>query len=183
MFFFYLKSFYDIINLVILLNSLNVLERMDDMQKYAFYTCQLGLLKIGYSDEGIFLIQTVKEIDTDNQSSDLSDLAFTQLQEFFQGKRQTFDLPLQIQGTPFQEKVWRALCHIPYGETQSYGQIAAAIGNPKASRAVGLANNKNPLQFVVPCHRVVGANGSLVGYAGGLDMKKHLLEMEAEAKK
>ena len=101
-----------------------------------------------------------------------------QLAEYFAGQRQAFDLPLRMQGTPFQQKVWAALREIPYGETRSYGQIAAQVGNPKASRAVGMANNRNPIAIIVPCHRVIGANGSLTGYAGGLSVKEELLALE-----
>lgn len=101
-----------------------------------------------------------------------------QLDEYFAGKRHDFDLPLAPQGTPFQQRVWAALRQIPYGTTASYGQIAAAIGNPKASRAVGMANNRNPIAVIIPCHRVIGADGSLVGYGGGLPIKKQLLELE-----
>ena len=104
--------------------------------------------------------------------------AISQIREYLEGKRKTFDFPIAWQGTPFQIKVWEELRKIPYGETRSYGQIAQAIGNPKASRAVGMANNRNPLLIVVPCHRVIGAGGNLVGYAAGLPVKKHLLELE-----
>ena len=92
--------------------------------------------------------------------------------------RRGFDLPLHEEGTPFQKKVWEELRRIPYGETRSYGQVAAAIGNPKAFRAVGMANNKNPIMIITPCHRVIGGNGALVGYAGGLNIKRYLLEIE-----
>ena len=104
--------------------------------------------------------------------------AFAQLSEYFSGKRKTFNLPLLLKGTNFQKQVWQALLKIPFGETRSYKQIAEAIGNPKAVRAVGMANNKNPLLIVVPCHRVIGANGKLVGYAVGLDKKEYLLRLE-----
>ena len=104
--------------------------------------------------------------------------AYRQLTEFLSGKRKEFDLPLLLKGTPFQKQVWEALLNIPFGETRSYKQIAEAIGNPKAVRAVGMANNKNPLLIVVPCHRVIGANGKLVGYAVGLDKKEFLLKLE-----
>jgi len=104
--------------------------------------------------------------------------ASSQLNEYLNGIRNTFDLPLNPEGTEFQKKVWAALCEIPYGETRSYKQIAEAAGNSKASRAVGMANNKNPIMIFIPCHRVIGANGSLVGYAGGLDMKEKLLNLE-----
>lgn len=104
--------------------------------------------------------------------------AFRQLSEYFSGKRKEFHLPLLLKGTDFQIQVWNALLKIPFGETRSYKQIAEAIGNPKAVRAVGMANNKNPLLIVVPCHRVIGANGKLVGYAVGLDKKEFLLKLE-----
>jgi O-6-methylguanine DNA methyltransferase len=101
-----------------------------------------------------------------------------QLLEYFTGKRREFTIPLHQMGTPFQLKVWEELSRIPYGETRSYGELAKKVGNPKGQRAVGMANNRNPLGIVVPCHRVIGKNGSLTGYAGGLDVKKKLLELE-----
>ena len=103
--------------------------------------------------------------------------AVAQLEAYFAGELLDFDLDLDLVGTEFQRKVWAALLSIPYGETRSYGQIAAQIGSPGASRAVGLANGHNPIGIIVPCHRVIGANGSLTGYGGGLDRKKQLLEM------
>lgn len=107
-------------------------------------------------------------------------LTIQQLNEYLIGNRQTFDLPLAPQGTPFQRAVWQALLAIPYGETRSYRDIAIAISNPKAARAVGMANNRNPISYIIPCHRVIGANGDLVGYGGGLELKKWLLELEAK---
>ncbi len=104
-----------------------------------------------------------------------------QLCEYFAGERTSFDLELAPQGTPFQRDVWNALLTIPYGETRSYGQIAGQIGRPSASRAVGAANGSNPIAIVVPCHRVIGANGSLTGFGGGLPVKKQLLDLEARA--
>jgi len=101
-----------------------------------------------------------------------------ELEEYFKGTRKTFQLPLALKGTPFQKKVWQALMTIPYGETMTYKQVAAAIGNPKACRAVGMANNRNQIPIIIPCHRVIGSNGKLVGYAGGLHIKEKLLEME-----
>ena len=106
--------------------------------------------------------------------------AKTELEEYFAGARKSFTLPLRPEGTGFQRSVWRALCEIPYGETSTYSQIAEKIGNKKACRAVGMANNRNPIAIIIPCHRVVGANGSLTGYAGGLDKKEFLLELEAQ---
>lgn len=105
--------------------------------------------------------------------------AVTQLREYFAGERHEFDLPLAPRGTPFQLRVWEALRTIGYGETRSYGQIAAQVGAPGASRAVGLANGRNPIAVIVPCHRVIGADGSLTGYGGGMDRKRTLLELEA----
>ena len=104
-----------------------------------------------------------------------------QLEEYFAGRREEFDLPLAPKGTPFQRRVWKALERIPYGETQSYGEIARKIGKPKAVRAVGAANGANPLSVVVPCHRVIGTDGSLTGYGGGLPRKRALLALEHRA--
>lgn len=102
-----------------------------------------------------------------------------QLQEYFSGMRKQFELPLAPEGTVFQQMVWKTLQTIPYGEVRTYGQIAAQIGAPKASRAVGMANHNNPIGIIIPCHRVVGANGKLTGYAGGLDKKEKLLQLES----
>jgi len=105
-----------------------------------------------------------------------------QLEQYFAGDRDEFDLPLEPQGTEFQRSVWKALERIPFGETRSYGEIAAEVGRPKAARAVGMANNRNPIAVIVPCHRVIGAGGALVGYAGGLERKTWLLDHEREAR-
>ena len=101
-----------------------------------------------------------------------------QLAEYFAGSRRVFDLPLSPKGSEFQKRVWKALCDIPYGETRSYQEIAEAVGNAKAARAVGLANNRNPIVILIPCHRVIGKSGKLTGYAGGLDRKQFLLKLE-----
>ena len=101
-----------------------------------------------------------------------------QLEEYFAGERKAFELPLSARGTPFQKRVWDELLKIPYGETITYGELAARIGNPKAGRAVGMANHHNPISIIVPCHRVIGARGKLVGYGGGLDLKERLLAFE-----
>jgi methylated-DNA-[protein]-cysteine S-methyltransferase len=102
----------------------------------------------------------------------------TQLEEYFQGTRRTFDLPLGATGTAFQQRVWRALLDIPFGVTASYGAVAKTIAHPKASRAVGAANGQNPIAIIVPCHRVIGSNGTLTGYGGGMPMKQWLLAHE-----
>jgi methylated-DNA-[protein]-cysteine S-methyltransferase len=104
--------------------------------------------------------------------------AAKQLEEYFNGKRKTFNLPIAPQGTEFQLKVWQALLKIPYGETRSYGEIGISIGNPKAYRAVGMANNRNPIVIIIPCHRVIGSKGDLTGFGGGLELKRKLLELE-----
>lgn len=105
-----------------------------------------------------------------------------QLLAYFSGTLTEFDVPLCMHGTDFQKQVWHALTTIPYGETRSYAQIAAQIGNPKAMRAVGITNSKNPISIIVPCHRVIGANGTLTGYAGGLEKKSFLLDLETHVK-
>ena len=112
------------------------------------------------------------------QSTELLSMATIQLDEYFQGKRTTFSLPFKLTGTPFQLAVWKELQNIPYGQTTSYKEIAQKINKPKAYRAVGMANNKNPLPIIIPCHRVIGSNGKLIGYAGGLKLKNYLLELE-----
>jgi len=103
-----------------------------------------------------------------------------QLTEYFAGKRKSFDLPLEFEGTDFQKKVWAALMTIPYGETRTYGEIANQTGSPKAYRAAGMANHNNPIAIICPCHRVIGSDGSLTGYGGGLSNKKYLLDMEGK---
>jgi len=148
------------------------------MIKYAFYEFVFGFLKIGYTDTAVVLLKRTEQIDADSQPSALSDLAFGQVCEYLNGRRNVFDFPYEVHGTAFRKKIWNILCQIPYGETRSYKQIAAAAGNPKASRAVGMANSKNPMMIVIPCHRVVGTDGNLIGYAGGIDMKKALLKLE-----
>ena len=103
-----------------------------------------------------------------------------QLREYFAGKRITFDLPLEPDGTNFQKAVWKNLCEIPYGKTISYGELARRVGNPKASRAVGAANGQNPLPIVVPCHRVIGSTGKMTGFGGGIPVKEALLALESK---
>jgi methylated-DNA-[protein]-cysteine S-methyltransferase len=110
-------------------------------------------------------------------------LAATQLAEYFAGERDAFSIPLAPRGTPFQHRVWQALAAIPYGETRSYGEIARVIGSPSASRAVGAANGRNPIPIVVPCHRVIGADGTLTGFGGGLDAKRWLLAHEQRVRR
>lgn len=147
------------------------------MKSYDYFESPLGTVEVCCEEEFVIGVNFVEE-KKDSRSTRLSKKAIKQLKEYFAGKRTTFDLPLRAQGTPFQEKVWQALQTIPYGETRSYGAIAAQVDSPKAARAVGLANNRNPISLIIPCHRVIGASGALVGYGGGLDKKEWLLEME-----
>ena len=130
----------------------------------------------GISD--LYFVREEKEIDAKAKETPLLKKASLQLDEYFSGKRHDFDLPLSLHGTDFQMAVWEALLTIPYSETRSYKEIAEQIGRPKAYRAVGMANNRNPVSIIVPCHRVIGSDGSLVGYGGGLPLKDFLLRNE-----
>lgn len=153
------------------------------MKNIFFYSTSIGKIGIADNDEAItnlFFSDEKVPKDVSLKETALIREAAAQLKDYLAGKRKAFELPLAMEGTAFQQTVWKALTAIPYGETRSYGQIAESIGNPKACRAVGLANNKNPIAVFVPCHRVIGANGKLVGYAGGLDMKEKLLGMEKQ---
>ncbi|RRD58556.1 methylated-DNA--[protein]-cysteine S-methyltransferase [Comamonadaceae bacterium OH2545_COT-014] len=145
----------------------------------------VGRLLIATSDEGLHAIEfpqgrhpVKRDAHWQESPHPLLNEAARQLGEYFAGQRRVFDLPLAPQGTDFQQRVWQALRTIPYGQTRSYAQLAAAIGQPKAMRAVGAANGRNPLSIVVPCHRVIGADGSLVGFGGGLPVKTFLLRLE-----
>ena len=143
------------------------------------YPMPLGRLTIAAHEKGIVSIHFGDvELDMPRKPSTLTNKAATQIQEYFAGKRREFDLPLDPKGTDFQLTVWKALQTVPYGETRTYAQIAEAIGKPHAYRAVGMANNKNPIPILIPCHRVIGANGTLTGYAGGLEIKRKLLALE-----
>ena len=161
---------------------------------YHMTASPVGLLFLAKSERGLRHLEfmdrrSIKRMIASHESEtpgakwepSLLDLKETvdQLDAFFNGMLRRFELPLDLAGSNFQLKVWRALTEIPFGETRSYGQIAKAIGQPKASRAVGLANNQNPIAIVVPCHRVIGADGSLTGYGGGLPKKRWLLDHES----
>lgn len=152
------------------------------MSNVFYYNTMIG--KLGIEENGLaitkvfFVHKDIEEKSVEKKETELLKEAIKQLNEYFDGKRKEFDLPLAPKGTEFQKKVWNALKEIPFGETRSYGEIARRIGNEKASRAVGTANNKNPIMIIIPCHRVIGANGKLVGYAGGIDIKEKLLNLE-----
>ena len=146
-----------------------------------FYDYSIGRIGITEKDGKITNVYiTNKELPRDMQLTETPLLkeAARQLESYFAGELKEFSLPLEPSGTDFMRQVWSALCEIPFGKTATYGEIAERIGRPKAARAVGLANNRNPIPIFIPCHRVIGADGSLTGYAGGLDMKKKLLDLE-----
>ena len=147
------------------------------------YSSPIGELLITYDDTHILEMRFDREQNGEYRQNAVIAQCIAQLDEYFAGIRAKFDIPIKPRGTDFQQAVWAALCTIACGETASYGQIAAQIGRPKASRAVGMANNKNPIYIIVPCHRVVGADGKLVGYGGGLWRKEWLLEHEAKLHK
>ncbi len=149
------------------------------------YTFRFGTIFLEYEEGVLLRLRCTEEphIISENDlrgRSVFSDRVVQQVTEYLDGKRRDLDIPYRAEGTVFQKQVWNALLEIPYGETRTYGQIAKNIGNPKAVRAVGMANNRNPLMLLIPCHRVIGADGSLTGYAGGLPMKQYLLELEGK---
>lgn len=150
------------------------------MTGFAVYEFPFGLLRIDYDDDSVVSLKKVSETDSFGEKTELTDVVYAQMMEYLEGKRASFDFAYKLIGTKFEIRVWEQLLLIPYGETRTYKEIATAVGNPKAGRAVGMANNKNPLMIVVPCHRVIGSSGKMVGYAGGLDMKKALLTMEKQ---
>ena len=146
--------------------------------KTAVYHSPLGDMELDYEEDAVTALKMAGKEAEGEAPEGLALAVFRELDEYFQGKRKTFDIPLRTHGTAFQEKVWAALRAIPYGEVRSYKEVAEAIGHPKAYRAVGMANNANPIFIIVPCHRVIGSDGSLTGYGGGLPMKKALLSLE-----
>jgi methylated-DNA-[protein]-cysteine S-methyltransferase len=153
---------------------------------YKYFASPVGKLKLVASETGLVAILwendnprrvPLEDLVQDNDQRILVETE-RQLMEYFAGKRDEFSIPLDLRGTAFQKDVWRALQAIPFGKTLSYGEIAKQLGRPKASRAVGAANGRNPISIVVPCHRVIGSSGKLTGFAGGLDAKAHLLNLE-----
>lgn len=144
----------------------------------SYWQSPCGLMAISADEKGITSIRFVSEPAAEATPSDLTLACCEQLDAYFDGRLTTFSVPLNPSGTAFQQQVWRQLQAIPYGQTVSYGAIANGIGKPTASRAVGMANGKNPLTIIVPCHRVIGSNGKLTGYAGGLTRKQFLLALE-----
>ncbi|HWQ78621.1 MAG TPA: methylated-DNA--[protein]-cysteine S-methyltransferase [Anaerovoracaceae bacterium] len=147
-----------------------------------YYETELGTIGIAEANGMIthlfFEGEPFPEKEHEKKETPVLKEAGKQLGEYFRGKRRDFDLPLSPTGTEYMRRVWKALQEIPYGETRSYKEIAAASGNVKACRAVGLANNRNPIAIIIPCHRVIGSDGSLVGYGGGLNKKTYLLNLE-----
>jgi methylated-DNA-[protein]-cysteine S-methyltransferase len=153
--------------------------------KYTYIDSPLGRLQVTRDEGGVTGLDLPtarypRQIRDDWERDDAAfDDVRAQLSEYFAGTRQQFDLPLNARGNAFQHAVWQVLTEIPYGETTSYGKVAAAVGHPDGARAVGVANGQNPIPIIVPCHRVIGADGSLIGYGGGLSTKRWLLDHEA----
>jgi methylated-DNA-[protein]-cysteine S-methyltransferase len=135
-----------------------------------------GITRVGFEAPPEKLSKTLSE---PRAAAKILREGLSQLTEYFKGTRQVFDLPMDADGTDFQKRVWKELTRIPFGKTISYGELARRVKNPKASRAVGSANGKNPIGIVVPCHRVISSDGSIGGYAGGVPLKKHLLALES----
>jgi methylated-DNA-[protein]-cysteine S-methyltransferase len=156
------------------LNSCNVTQVASPVGPLLLAADAQGLRRIDFGDES----RAQRVCVSDSGVDSILEETVRQLQAYFAGKLEMFDLPLVPAGTPFQQTVWRHLCEVPYGQTISYGELASRIGNPKASRAVGLANGSNPIPIVIPCHRVIGSNGKLTGYGGGLPIKEKLLALE-----
>lgn len=154
------------------------------MKRALAFVVRLGPVTIVEEDGRIIILSLAAKDkaaippDAIPEQSPLLRRARAQLEEYLAGCRRSFDLPLAPRGTDFQRKVWQALLRVPYGQTRSYTQIAEAVGCPRGCRAVGLANNRNPIGILIPCHRVIGADGGLVGYGGGLPLKKALLRLE-----
>lgn len=155
------------------------------MIHYERYTTCFGDVAIAADEKGVVAVviggrerPIRKGEHWQRRASELTDKAAGQLEEYFSGRRREFDLPIKPRGTDFQQRVWSVLQRIPYGETRCYRQQAEALGNPRAIRAVAQANSANPLPVIIPCHRVIGADGSLTGYVGGLEMKARLLTLE-----
>ena len=149
----------------------------------AIYKTKLGYFEIGYKENYVISIKkTNYNCSKPNTKNSLTNLVYQQLNEYFEGERTIFTFPYKLIGTSFQIKVWEALINIPYGETRTYKEIAIQINNEHSSRAVGNANNRNPILIAVPCHRVIGSSGKLVGYSGGIDTKQKLLELEKNYK-
>ena len=147
------------------------------MKKIFYYDTYAGRIGIAEEDGAITHL-IFSERDWTVEETDLIKETKRQLDEYFAGKRKEFDIPTRLEGTEFQKRVWEELRKIPYGKTVTYKDIAEAVGCPKGFRPVGLANNRNPISIIYPCHRVIGSNGSLTGYGGGLDVKEKLLELE-----
>lgn len=153
------------------------------MKNCYYYHTDLGL--IGIADDGkaitdLFFTQADQPVGAEAKETRLIKQTAREIKQYLQGRRWNFEVPLRLGGTEMQHQVWKALLTIPYGQTRSYKEIAEQIGRPRAYRAVGMANHRNPIAIIVPCHRVIGADGSLVGYGGGIHIKEHLLSLEKQ---
>lgn len=150
---------------------------------FGYHESPIGLIEISGTADAVRSLNFVEEQQDVFHSNELVDQAMEEIEEYFNGGRQEFDVPLDLQGTVFQKAVWRELLQIPYGSTASYGDIATAIGKPKAARAVGGASHLNPIALIVPCHRVIGSDGSMTGYGSGIWRKEWLLKHESKKRK
>jgi methylated-DNA-[protein]-cysteine S-methyltransferase len=146
--------------------------------KTTYLESPVGLLEIQSTEQGVRSVNFVEERRFETNENAYTQLVTHQLNEYFAGKRKVFDMPFDLEGTPFQQRVWRELLTVPFGKTRSYMDISKALGDTKAIRAVGTANGSNKIAIIIPCHRIIGSDGSLTGYAGGLHRKKWLLDFE-----
>ena len=151
---------------------------MEKIKHIGLYPCPFGFFRIVEEEDAVVAIDVVKERQEEERPSEVTDWAARELHEYLEGERRAFTFPYRLVGTPFRLQVWKELEKVPYGETTTYKRLAEAIGRPGAYHAVGGAVGANPLSICVPCHRVIGTNGSLTGYAWGLSMKEALLELE-----
>ena len=164
--------------------SIDICATGDKKVYYDIIESPIGPILLAGNEDGLkhlIFLKGKKKADIPKdwiQNTDFFKEAVRQLEAYFSGELKSFNLKLAPEGTDFQKSVWKALCEIPYGETRTYKEIAASIGKPRAYRAVGLANNRNPIPIIIPCHRVIGADGKLTGYASGLDIKEYLLKLE-----
>jgi len=148
----------------------------------AYYTLQFGIVKMRYKDNILYYLGLTTEDIRDDVKSEFTDKVFREIGEYLRGDRKSFDIAYELEGSNFQKSVWHILEKIPYGETYTYLDVAKKLNNPKAVRAVGSACNRNPLWLIVPCHRVIGTSGKLVGYAWGINVKEEILQIESSSR-
>lgn len=153
-------------------------QRVTPATQFAYYESPIGLIELGVTDEALTVLYFVEAPRQETATTPLLQQAVAEIHAYFAGTLRDFTVPLHFHGTPFQQRVWQQLLTVPYGKTTSYQSIANALGNPKAVRAVGAANGQNPISIIAPCHRIIGSDGNLIGYGGGLWRKEWLLRHE-----